>query len=102
MTKKWIWLILLIIVAVALWYWWKSGTPAVNLPGDNQTTNEISNQTGDLPVSTSRFSSELAGIIREATAEQTAAGLEAGEIALVASVSQQVSDLNQAYDESKF
>jgi len=102
MTKKWTWLILVIAV-VALWYWWKSGIPAINLPSGNQTTNnEISGPAGALPVSTGQFSSEIAGIIREATEEQSVTGMEAGETALVTSVGQQVSDLNQAYDENQF
>ena len=104
MTKQKIpWLMLSIVAAVA-WYGWQSGWFTVPQSITNQTgpANETSGLSGGLAVGQSRFLSEITGIIREADEEQVVAVTEAGETALVTSVSQQVSDLSQTYDENQF
>ena len=101
MTKKTnlLWWVILIIVAVGVWYLWKANQSAG--PISNNVSNTVT-PGGSLPMGSGKLDSAIAGIIQESAQEQAATIADAGEDALAKSVSQQVGDLSQIYDENTY
>ena len=103
MAKKtnWLWWIVIIVAVVVGWYLWQANKGAISLT-NNQTAPSITTPGGVLPMGSSSLDSVIAGIIQEGTQEQSAVEADAGEDALVKSISQQVGDLSQIYDENSY
>jgi len=104
--KTWLPIILVVALAAGGYYFYKTYWQLPNLPID-YGFQPIGNETSSQPTgSPTAVSGDVDGIVTamvaEVNAEQVDGAADAGESALVNSVNQQMSDLNQSYDENQF